>query len=297
MTRWWLVDACAVSFSESVTTQQKICQTIRNSAPSGSASSKISSCTLDLIKKPVIINDLHLLTSFHAVFLFPYFKYLQLGYSQTGNTLSFQAQHLLVRCFLIREDIGDIKNGWKTHDVVKIFGRTYNVLTNNEKTIQELKFTHFLRYSLELLTINFKRWCENLRFLVVFSNQKTTTQVCKLILGRNNLTTGEYYNEDHGQIINIRKFSTFLQANIKQETIMKTRQLPVMRNNSLAISFIMNGLDIYRKTIDSSYLNIYLTTYTALSTNTQFTKRGFKVSIFLSWQTGRNQLTCSYYSS
>ena len=97
----------------------------------------------------------------------------------------------------MKEDLDDITNGWEKHDGFKIFVSTYNVLTNYEKTRQELKYTLFIRYDLELLMIHFNRWCKDLLFLAVFSNQNTATEVCTLVLGRNNLTTDEYYDEHH----------------------------------------------------------------------------------------------------
>jgi len=67
-TRWWLVGDCAVSFKESFVLWMKICRDICNSALSGSASSKIASCTLNLMQNKVICNDLDLIVSFHSFF-------------------------------------------------------------------------------------------------------------------------------------------------------------------------------------------------------------------------------------
>ena len=49
---------------------QRICRAIRNSAPSGTANSKISSCTLNLMSNKAILNDLELLVVFHYFFIF-----------------------------------------------------------------------------------------------------------------------------------------------------------------------------------------------------------------------------------
>ena len=77
LTRWWLVGACAVSFKESIGVWTKICSAIRKSAPSESASLKIASCTLNLIKNKAIQCNLELIAVFHKWFLFPHFKFLQ----------------------------------------------------------------------------------------------------------------------------------------------------------------------------------------------------------------------------
>lgn len=65
VTRWWLVGACACSFKESINMWKRICRAFRNSSPSGTASSKIASCTLNLMTNKAIINDLELRVVFH----------------------------------------------------------------------------------------------------------------------------------------------------------------------------------------------------------------------------------------
>ena len=104
LTWWWLVSAYASSFKESKHVWKKICKGIRNSARSNSASMKISSCTLNLIEKPMIMNDLELLVAFHRAFLFPHFKYLQGGDPCTGDTPSFLCRHITIRYFLMVEE-------------------------------------------------------------------------------------------------------------------------------------------------------------------------------------------------
>jgi len=97
LSRWWLVGACATSFKECKLVWEKICAAIRNSAPSTSAANKIASCTLNLIQKIVIINDLELMIAFHKAFIFPHFQFLQIGDPKTGGTPSFLGRHCTVR--------------------------------------------------------------------------------------------------------------------------------------------------------------------------------------------------------
>ena len=65
LSRWWLVGACTTSFEECKEVWDHICGAMHNSSPSSSASNKIAYCTLNLIKKPVIINDLELLIAIY----------------------------------------------------------------------------------------------------------------------------------------------------------------------------------------------------------------------------------------
>ena len=97
VTRWWLVGACVYSFKESINMWQRICRAICNSAPSGSASSKIAPCTLNRMTNKAILNDLELLVAFHSVFLFTHFKFLQDGDKECGGTPSFIARHMTAR--------------------------------------------------------------------------------------------------------------------------------------------------------------------------------------------------------
>ena len=109
LSRWWLVGACASSFKESRFIWQKICTAVHNSAPSSSACNQIASCTLNLIQKPVINNDLELMISFHQCFICPHFLFLQSGDPQTGGTPSFLGRHCTLQYYLMLMDIDSIK--------------------------------------------------------------------------------------------------------------------------------------------------------------------------------------------
>ena len=76
LSRWWLVGASACSFKDSKAVWQKVCTALRNSSPANSACNRIASCTLNLMQKPVIMNDLELLIAFHKAFIFPHFLFL-----------------------------------------------------------------------------------------------------------------------------------------------------------------------------------------------------------------------------
>ena len=72
----------------------------------------------------------------------------------------------------------------------------------------------------------------------------TATEICKLILGRDNRIDNEHFDKEHQRMMNMDKFSLFLHTNISQETIMQMRTLPVINDNHLMISIISRGLDI-----------------------------------------------------
>ena len=157
MKRCWQVGTCACSFKDCMITWRKICQSIRNSVESGSAASKIASCTLNLMDCKCIINDLHLLCAFHTFFLFPHFQFLQLGDPKAGNTPSFQARHVCVRYYLMLEDLLVIENDWETKEEFSEYVQTLEALDDDNMVIQKKKSTHCTRYVRESLTTHFKR--------------------------------------------------------------------------------------------------------------------------------------------
>ena len=127
---------------------KKICQGIRKSARSNSASVKITSCNLNFIGKPMIMNDLELLVVFHCALLFPHFKYLQGSNQCTGNTPSFLCRHITVRYFLIMEDIEGMKNEkWNNHEMFVDFKVTYKLLNDEKK---QIKKKNYLVYKIRL---------------------------------------------------------------------------------------------------------------------------------------------------
>ena len=223
MTRWWLVGACACSFKESITVWKKICKAIRNSAPSSCASNKIASCTLNLIDSPVIINDLHLICSFHKSFLFPHFKFLQQEDIRASKAPSFQARHLTVRYFLMWHDLKKIEKEWRSDEHFKDYEITLDNFDETTKAIQKKKFTHFYRYVCESISTHFKQWTSHLLFLALFSNQKTATPIANMLVGRSDQSRGTIYDDDHNRLIVMRKSNDFLHEKFTHQTIMQQR--------------------------------------------------------------------------
>ena len=144
---------------------ENICIGIRNSLRSNSASMKIASCTLNLLQKPMIINDLELLVAFHRAFLFPHFQFLQLGDPRTGNKASFIARHIAVRYFLMIEDLEKKEgNEWMNHEMFISFLATLNILNEEEKIQQKKKITLFLKFIRQSIEKHFKQWIDRLFF-------------------------------------------------------------------------------------------------------------------------------------
>lgn len=290
LTRWWLVGACACSFRDSVKQWIKICGAIRNSAPSNSAPSKISSCTLNLTEQKPIMNDLDMLCSLHEFFIFPHFKYLQLGDTVVGSTPSFQARHLLLRYFLMNEDIEKMKNEWTTLEKFKDYRESLEQLNTEDKVVQNKKRTHLFTIMQASLHKHFCPWAENLFFLAIFSDQPAARLVVRILLGqsmkhrRNEVES--YFDMEHNKIIDLNRYAIFLENKVSTDTINTTRQIPFVRENAPTLTNIANGVNIWDEdnTLPciSHFKEIYTQRYSALPTNTQFGERGVKESGYVS---------------
>jgi len=290
LTRWWLVGACACSFRDSVEQWIKICGAIRNSAPSNSAPSKISSCTLNLTEQEPIMNDLHMLCSLHEFFIFPHFKYLQLGDKVVGSTPSFQARHILLRYFLMNEDIEKMKNEWMTLEKFKNYCESLEHLNTEDKVVQNKKRTHIFNIMQTSLHKHFCPWAENLFFLAIFSDQPAARVVVRTLLGQNvrerRNEVESYFDVEQNKTINLNRYAIFLEDKVSIETRNNTRKIPFVRENAATLTLIANGINIwdenYTLPFMSSFKDIYSQRYSALPTNTQFGERGVKESGYVS---------------
>ena len=153
-----------------------------------------------------IVNDLHMLVAFHQSFLFPHFKFLQLGDKEAGDKPSFQARHLLVRYCMMATDLQKIKENWREHEHFSKDVSTYDELNLTEQQQQQQKLTEFLRYACESLKKHFKQWTSSNFFLGLFSNHHTARQVANFILGRNGANMVTYKDDLHNASVNCSIF-------------------------------------------------------------------------------------------
>ena len=288
LSRWWLVGVCATSFKESFEVWQKILTLIRNSAPSNSACSKIASCTLNLMTKPVIINDLEMLIAFHKAFIVPHFRFLQLGDPKTGGTPSFLGRHCTLRYYIMQDDLDAIKGeGWKTHEMFAEFVQHIKCLTEQEQEIQQKKLTYFVRYLVNSINKHFEQWIKRHSFLGMFADQPFARSFAQHVMGvrGNSSVRGDFFCKFHNKNINLPKFDRWVCTKISFDSIMSTRILPIVCEHHEALFMIARGADIGAPNADGVLLLIrdeYLHQYAALPTNTQFVERGVKESGYVS---------------
>ena len=205
----------------------------------------IASCTLNLIQNKCIINDLHLLVAFHEYYLLPHFKFFQEPDPEVKNSSSFIARHVLVRFFLMCEDISKMELHWESLVVFTDYKQSLNELNDDEKSISTTKRTHFLRCVKDATLKYFQVWANNLLFLCVFSDQATARCIAQIIVRRAVADTPEYFCNYHQKLINVRKFAQFVHSNSKENTISNTRTLDVIIENYPAVTLIASGGNIW----------------------------------------------------
>ena len=289
VTRWWLVGACATSFLACLSTWTRICDGIRKSAPTSSASYKVAAATLSLIQEPIIMSDVHLLVAIHTWFLFPHFKWSQLGDPDVGGTPSFMSRHMLVRYFLMVQQIEDGTNeNWMQMDDFKGFVDSMQTLDISEKNLQKEKVKHFLRIVRASLIKHFCSWVSaDLLFLSLFSEKETAQIVAKLVLGMEQEEAQlkeDFVSKAHGQQINLQKFANFVQKQCTAACITTVASSPFVQENQVAIRLLSQGGNIWTNSTLPPLLqfkHLYQTRYAALPINSQFTKRGVKESSYV----------------
>ena len=125
----------------------------------------------------------------------------------------------------------------------------------------------------------------NLLFISLFSKQKSTLCIANFLSGGVRDHEETYDSEAHGSQINLQKLRLFLEQQCKPDAIETIKNSLFWRANSLPISLLANGHDIWNVSATNSlseFKKLYLYNYAALPTNSQFTERGVKESGYVS---------------
>ena len=199
LNRWWLVGGCATSFKESYQVWKKLLNAICKSAPANSACNKIASYTLNLMITPVIMNDLEMRIAFHTAFIFPHFKFMQIGDPKTGGTPIFLGRHCTLGYHIIQKDINAIKDdGWKQHDDFRDFVQSLNLLNPCKQEQQQQKLTFFVQYLKKSINKHFEQWSKRNSFLGLFADQPSAKPFARQVMGvRTTIIRGNYYCTFH----------------------------------------------------------------------------------------------------
>ena len=79
------------------------------------------------------MNDLDFLVGFHEAWLFPHFKFFQSGDSKAGKTPGFMSREILVRYYLMLEDLNKMdEDSWRNHEKFQTYKNSFDILNDNE---------------------------------------------------------------------------------------------------------------------------------------------------------------------
>ena len=227
--------------------------------------------------------------AFHTAFVFPHFKFLQLGDPKIGGTPSFLGRHITVRYYLMRRDLDKIEGEqWLSNECFSDFHTSLFQLDENEQAQQKKKLAFFVNYLIESINNHFRQWLDRLFFLGLFCNRPLARLFARHILGNTtNSIRSDCNNVNifHNRTINLLDFDNWIRSNVTVSTIMRTRRIPIVQHNHEAIRQLSLGNDMWGDNPPESLVHfrtLYLHQYAALPTNTQFVERGVKESGFVS---------------
>ena len=245
LTRWWTVGEAAKSILDNLPILLEIAQKVVNANPGNNKLNKIASGILSLMRKPIIVSDIKLISCFHNVFLNHHFEWLQNGDAGVGGTPGFLGRHMLVRYFLMHSDIKKLTNdrwkeaGEKMEPFLKSLDEEgLNIPvddpadpTRKNKTlgrhIQAKKANMFFKTSLDILTKHYEdAFCNRLLFLSLYGEQCSSKTVARVLLSIQDfsLEGKKFKSEAHGgRIIDIDEFESFLKERIDIQHQMESK--------------------------------------------------------------------------
>ena len=95
----------------------------------------------------------------------------------------------------------------------------------------------------------------------------------------------EYFCEFNKRKIHLKLFEEFVQDRVSVRTVMKTREMSIIRSHGAALALISAGQDMWDSLRTNRYLQElkenYLLNFSSLPVNTQFVERGVKSSNYV----------------
>ena len=227
LTRWGSVGKGAevLCDEEKMTIYKQVAENVVDGSASRSATYKIGSSILSLMKEPLIMSDAHLANGFMNYFFNDNYSWLEKGDEELGNTLGFMSRHMLVRYFLMIEKLQKgLNNGWKNMDEFKTFCEFRN-LTAAEKEKQVGKANDFFQLAIEPLEKHYEIWANDLLFFCLFSEFEIASCLAKVLIevdrseqsnGPNSVSnTTVFQSKVHKPPIDLSAFRRFILKNCK----------------------------------------------------------------------------------
>ena len=270
-------------------------QAIRRDTGKSYALNSIASCNSSLAKEPMVISDLHLLTAFHTWFMFPHFKFLQEGDSQS-NRNGYQLKHMLERFFIMHEELKENMAGkWKTNPKFSPFLHYNACLTDDQKTEQNSKVDSFLSTCHTYPAKHCARYPNNLLPCALGGEPPCAAEVAKYLLGIPRVDTKvTYRSEYHGRSICLDEFYKFIKDQCSNRNdIISSGHLTQF--SVQALQQIARGDDVWHSPhLVASKMQVQMR-YVPIASNTQMTERGVKEGALCS-TSDRGEISRSIYA-
>jgi hypothetical protein len=143
LTRWWTVGECAAYLLKYRQIILVVCHGVIQANTTDKAINQIASGLQACICTPEIESDIHLIDAYHKYFLCSHFAWLQKGNPQLGNKPGFLNRHIVVRYFLMLQELSAAYEGegegWKELDAFKSFRESMEPLDEATKVKQTKK--------------------------------------------------------------------------------------------------------------------------------------------------------------
>ena len=198
LTRWWLVGQTACDLDKYWDHWKVIMGGLVNLPKSrgtekkdnASALRDIAAANKNLFQFQEIKLDIKMIAALHTYWVFPHFKFLQLGDPVSGNKSGYQARLMTERYVLMHGDlVACMDNKWKQQAEFENIVSLMNTMSDEQKVKVERKMMHSISIMIDYLEKHFKNWCnQNLPF-ALFSSATTAQVVAKVILRKLSLST------------------------------------------------------------------------------------------------------------
>ena len=115
LTRWWYVNTACQHLLENWDGWKRFAIACRNATTTKSRMGKITRGVLSRMNEPKFLVDLKFINAFSKAFFVNHFEWLQ-GHDEVAKDFGYLSRHMAVRSYIIKRDLLNLADGWKTHD-------------------------------------------------------------------------------------------------------------------------------------------------------------------------------------
>jgi hypothetical protein len=247
VTRWWTIGSLAILAASHLQFFKLLAKGVCNMTKTVEKDNVIASNLLSLASSEWIVSDVLFIAALAKSWLNPHMKFYQ-GTDPNIGEPGFLCFHRQVRFYLMYEDITEMKQNWKTHEVFSKFSSKVGAMSNErlKKLKQEMVSAFLTKMQTQIRKHN-KRYLLT-RNLVrsVFSEWQTGQAVAQFLKGGAPSLSPPFFSKIHGREIDCEKFFKFLQDEIPLTILSELRSDAAVTFQQDAIDELsVSGLDIW----------------------------------------------------